>query len=642
MTMKATALFQRILFISGLLLAASGISQTLVQTKIDLENSLNGQLRSELKSILPEDAFGIFTSVNMQVKSVRELTQGEVVTTKPQSLPQPNEPVQEDLPGFDASNQEAAATAPTPSSEEHQTFRMVDKPEIVSVAVKLVVDQSVSSELTETAKSILSQRIVGSFGQKGTVSVTQTKLLKSENKNLPHGQHQKPFEDPIGPILSAIQSHFMKIVALALGLMSLLFLYRKLISPRRAAVANHQKGHTDYIDVTPQPSQQSPQQHPRTALHAAAPYGHLPALGHVPPSHFPNYALPPGYSGFDPSANDGLASQNSMPPHQNLLALEIDQLLLLFTERPLEARSYLRQLGESELDFLIAAFPSRTMQRIIHHVARPGVPFISENTDNSSASQSAPNSDETCNRLRGIRIDFSRFLNVQKVHEGRPLYKLSLLTADEINQLMEGLPLESRAGLLKIMNREQAAQVLRNWDQQLRSSVAPLLASGVKLSPELINTLEITVAHQAEEAGKRLFADYCDDNDLLDMLMVDAENPTEIYKNLASQGNVPSKKLQHLSKYSVGVDDILKIDNQKLILLFDHLSNDALAATLTGMDEMRRQELLSSLPQLRRSLVLNLITKLSKPENVNLTQSLQREIVASYLKSPQINGGISI
>ncbi|MEK7691740.1 MAG: hypothetical protein AAB425_12040, partial [Bdellovibrionota bacterium] len=172
----------KIIIILSLLGASPSLSQTegtdqaaadQTRYRVEAESLLTGQLTQELGALLPERRFAVFSSIQITWTRQSEVTGGERsvdggADTSPIAPAQSNTLVPA-LPGFKIENNDSQRPrAPKKQDLDRQIYRVIQRPEITGVEIRLILDSGLNPALTAVAKQVLAQRVKSSYGQLAT------------------------------------------------------------------------------------------------------------------------------------------------------------------------------------------------------------------------------------------------------------------------------------------------------------------------------------------------------------------------------------------------------------------------------------------------------------------------------------------
>lgn len=514
------------------------------ETARELESRVQTSLNQTLQRILPEGKFLAQVSAIGDTRMEREMVEGESITSNAKS------PTFNVLPGFTPPKVDNSANSGT----TRQTFRAREKFELQKIAVQLLVDESVSSDLVAQAEELSKNYLAVEFGAKAQVTTAKATL-------------QTPtVRMNWGPALPWALAALFAGVAIATYLWG-----RKNIEPHLSSPETMRGLVPEVLE-----KEQLPGRPAATALPAPnTPMANLTPLG----------TLGLGESDGSPAGFPPLPATAEFSDRRA-------ELLEAFLQNAEIFRMYFMKLSEGSRAELYSGLRGPAFDSLLETlsllVPLDGIPALS------------PSEDQIAFYLKNFQEFLKSFEWQEKQFFG---FLHSLEDAQVIKIVQQQNPLLA-AVILNFIGPDRSAKILDSLPRERRVECLAQLERSRDLPLSELREIERVVRESAAEMPRLSTFQQNLDLRYWSRLLSRAENQDEILLDLEQ---VMPSLYPKLAKYRFKLEDLPMLPKSLLLRILDQVDNEQLGAALVGVELSLQEFVLQELSQERRALVENFI-----------------------------------
>lgn len=543
-----------------------------VLDKIQVENAIKDQIKENLSLVLAQDQYLVFVSSDIKKDRIRELDLVEEDNYTRKSSPPidiPNNIDEDDyLPGFGLTENRGPVynyQNPVDVEKEYkkEKYSYIDDFKLRNVRIVVVLDKDIPQPKTQQIISTLREKVRASYGANSTISFKSASLIKSKNIM------DRLRENPVLALLLVLIIFLIGLVLL-LFLILLWYVFFSLLGNLLGGIFGRKKA--------PPTAPRSKPLSPRGTSQAA-----------------PKEKLSDSTSAEESPPTTG-------PSEVTPNALLKERLFVnKFTSHPLISRKFFLELPKEEREMLYNAFGSTTVHNLLEKLDPPLKKLRGINKE--SDEEGSGDGDELIIDKYSSDLEHFKKITISKMDD--EFGSLSLLTKEELDAILRGMPTEDLVVMLKNVDRDIANYYISQLNEEKRKDLLAQLNTEIADLPgEKIIDLKDKVRRSIQYIGKNVFIDNPDKEELSKILIESSTDAKSMVTNIQQSDEELYEKLKH---FAYDEKDLMNEEENYVTRVLEDIETEDIAKATFIMDDNFKSRVMDMLSEERKEFVQSII-----------------------------------
>ena len=302
-----------------------------------------------------------------------------------------------------------------------------------------------------------------------------------------------------------------------------------------------------------------------------------------------------------------------------------NEFIQIFLKDPLISRKYFVSLKKAEQQKLLSAITAENIKKIFHNIdSNLNIEkdiFEDDNDKEKEIKEKIKFFEKSIKDLK----QFRKFIELQNYGY---FGSLSLLNKDEINDVLDGIELKQLALIMKNIDKEIIESYIKQLSENKKRELIKIISQKQDVSEKQIEEVgKLLNKKVSDTVEKNIFINNANKNQLFDMIINQTSNTKETLEEIKSGNQDLYERYKH---YGFDFKDFLQDDSNLYYKTIGECENDVLGKALIGLDDEQKEKFISSIPEVRKNLVLGIES--SNRNNIKKDEVLekQKEILNIY------------